>query len=77
MTDKEFRRIVTGQLARCFCTDRPCDCAQHLCFCRAQSYFYLSIAAEMGIVLISFLMMQVMYFFIRSQYLRKLKQTLI
>lgn len=32
----------------------------------------------MGIVLISFLMMQVLYFFfIRSQYLRKLKQTLI
>lgn len=32
---------------------------------------------EMVIVLISFLIMQILYFFIRGQYLRKLKQPLI
>ncbi|MCT1402208.1 ABC transporter permease [Paenibacillus sp. p3-SID867] len=79
MTDKEFRRIVTGQLALLFFVPIGLAIVHSIfAFVALQSYFYLSIAAEMGIVLISFLMMQVMYFFfIRSQYLRKLKQTLI
>lgn len=79
MTDKEFRRIVTGQLALLFFVPISLAIVHSIfAFVALQSYFYLSIAAEMGIVLISFLMMQVLYFFfIRSQYLRKLKQTLI
>lgn len=79
MTDKEFRRIVTGQLALLFFVPIGLAIVHSIfAFVALQSYFYLSIAAEMGIVLISFLMMQVLYFFfIRSQYLRKLKQTLI
>ncbi|MGG4104026.1 ABC transporter permease [Paenibacillus lautus] len=79
MTDKEFRRIVTGQLALLFFVPISLAIVHSIfAFIALQSYFYLSIAAEMGIVLISFLMMQVLYFFfIRSQYLRKLKQTLI
>ena len=63
MTDKEFRRIVTGQLARCFVPIGLAIVHSIFAFVAPQSYFYLSIAAEMGIVLISFLMMQVMYFF--------------
>lgn len=79
MTDKEFRRIVTGQLALLFFVPIGVAIVHSIfAFVALQSYFYLSIAAEMGIVLISFLMMQILYFFfIRSQYLRKLKQTLI
>jgi putative ABC transport system permease protein len=79
MTDKEFRRIVTGQLALLFFVPIGLAIVHSIfAFIALQSYFYLSIAAEMGIVLISFLMMQVLYFFfIRSQYLRKLKQSLI
>ncbi|SEM31012.1 putative ABC transport system permease protein [Paenibacillus sp. cl141a] len=79
MTDREFRRIVTGQLSLLFFVPIGLAIVHSIfAFIALQSYFYLSIAAEMGIVLISFLMMQVLYFFfIRSQYLRKLKQTLI
>lgn len=62
MTDREFRRSLPDSWRCCFCTDRTCDRAQHFAFIALQSYFYLSIAAEMGIVLISFLMMQVLYF---------------
>ncbi|EHB54300.1 MULTISPECIES: ABC transporter permease [Paenibacillus] len=79
MTDREFRRIVTGQLALLFFVPIGLAITHSIfAFIALQSYFYLSIAAEMGIVLLSFLMMQILYFyFIRSQYLRKLKQTLI
>ncbi|GAB6928680.1 ABC transporter permease [Paenibacillus sp. JCM 10914] len=79
MTDREFRRIVTGQLALLFFVPIGLAITHSIfAFIALQSYFYLSIAAEMGIVLISFLMMQVLYFFfIRSQYLRKLKQSLV
>ena len=79
LTDREFSRIVTGQLALLFFVPIGTAILHSIfAFVALQSYFFLSIAAEMGVVLIGFLIAQVLYFlFIRSQYLRKLKKALI
>lgn len=79
LTDREFSRIVTGQLALLFFVPIGTAILHSIfAFIALQSYFFLSIAAEMGIVLVGFLIAQVLYFFfIRSQYLRKLKKALI
>ncbi|UNK19193.1 ABC transporter permease [Paenibacillus sp. N3/727] len=79
LTDREFSRIVTGQLALLFFVPIGTAILHSIfAFIALQSYFFLSIAAEMGVVLIGFLIAQVLYFlFIRSQYLRKLKKALI
>ena len=79
LTDKEFRRIVTGQLALMFFVPIGVAILHSLfAFIALQSIFFLSIASEMGFVLIGFFIAQALYFlFIRSQYLRKLKTALI
>ncbi|MGG1878438.1 ABC transporter permease [Paenibacillus campinasensis] len=79
ITDSEFSRIVTGQLGLLFFVPIGLAIVHSIfAFIALQSYFYLSIAAEMGVVLVSFLMMQVVYFFfIRSQYLRKLRKSMV
>lgn len=79
LTDREFSRIVTGQLALLFFVPIGIAILHSIfAFIALQSYFFLSIAAEMGVVLIGFLIAQILYFlFIRSQYLRKLKKALI
>ena len=79
LTESEFRRIVTGQLALMFFVPIGVAISHSVfAFTALQSYFFLSIAAEMGIVLIGFFIAQLLYFlFIRSQYVRKLKRALI
>ncbi|WP_106768996.1 FtsX-like permease family protein [Paenibacillus faecalis] len=79
LTDREFSRIVTGQLALLFFVPIGTAIVHSIfAFIALQSYFFLSIAAEMGIVLVGFLIAQILYFlFIRSQYLRKLKKVLV
>lgn len=79
LTDREFSRIVTGQLALLFFVPIGTAILHSIfAFIALQSYFFLSIATEMVVVLIGFLIAQVLYFlFIRSQYLRKLKKALI
>lgn len=79
LTDREFSRIITGQLALLFFVPIGTAILHSIfAFIALQSYFFLSIATEMGVVLIGFLIAQVLYFlFIRSQYLRKLKKALI
>ena len=78
MTDREFRRIVTGQLALLFLYRSDLRSCTAFCFHRAAKLFLFihcgrnghradQLPDDAGPVL----------FFIRSQYLRKLKQTLI
>jgi putative ABC transport system permease protein len=79
LTDQELDKIVTRQLALLFFV--PIAVAfVHSCFAfmALQSIFALSIASEIFIVLASFLVAQLIYFFlIRYRYLRNLKKTLI
>lgn len=79
LTDQELNKIVTRQLALLFFV--PIVVAfvhSAFAFMALQSYYTLSIASEMFIVLGSFLIAQVIYFFlIRYRYLRNLKKTLI
>ncbi|UVI30526.1 FtsX-like permease family protein [Paenibacillus spongiae] len=76
LTDRELKRIVTRQLVLLFFV--PIGVAMiHsvFAFTALQRFFYISIAADMGIVLISFFVAQVLYFyFIRNRYLRNLKK---
>ncbi|MBS4171978.1 FtsX-like permease family protein [Bacillus sp. FJAT-49736] len=79
LTDQELNKIVTRQLALLFFV--PIIVAfvhSAFAFMALQSYYTLSIASEMIIVLASFLIAQLIYFFfIRYRYLRNLKKTLI
>ncbi len=79
LTDQELNKIVTRQLALLFFV--PIVVAfvhSAFAFMALQSYYSLSIASEMIIVLVSFLIAQLIYFFlIRYRYLRNLKKSLI
>ncbi|TCJ01301.1 FtsX-like permease family protein [Cytobacillus praedii] len=79
LTDQELNKIVTRQLALLFFV--PVVVAfihSGFAFMALQSYFTLSIAKEIVIVLASFLAAQLIYFFfIRYNYLRNLKKSLI
>ncbi|MGV3463877.1 MAG: ABC transporter permease, partial [Heyndrickxia sp.] len=79
LTDRELNKIVIQQLALLFFV--PIIVAfihSAFAFMALQSYYTLSIASEMIIVLASFLIAQLIYFFlIRYRYLRNLKKTLI
>ncbi len=79
LTDKELSRIVTRQLALLFFV--PIAVAfvhSAFAFSALQSFFTLSIAGQVSIVLAGFLVAQVLYFlFIRQRYLRNLRKSLI
>lgn len=79
LTDQELNKIVTQRLALLFFV--PIVVAfvhSAFAFMALQSYYSLSIVSEMVIVLASFLIAQLIYFFlIRYRYLRNLKKTLI
>jgi putative ABC transport system permease protein len=79
LTDQELNKIVTRQLALLFFV--PIVVAfihSGFAFMALQSYFALSIAKEIVIVLASFLAAQIVYFFfIRYNYLRNLRKSLI
>ncbi|MCM3782709.1 ABC transporter permease [Neobacillus mesonae] len=79
LTDKELRKMVTGQLAAMFFVPTLLAVIHSIfAFIALQSLFYLSIATKMGVVLLSFMLAQVLYFFfIRFHYLRNLKKTLL
>ncbi|WDH84710.1 ABC transporter permease [Paenibacillus urinalis] len=79
LTDKEFKRMVTWQLATMFFLPTFVAVIHSIfAFIALQSLFYLSIATKMGVVLFSFMLAQVLYFFfIRFHYLRNLKKTLL
>lgn len=79
LTDKELSQIVTRQLMLLFFV--PILVAiihSAFAFMALQSYFTLSIASDMIVVLVSFFVAQVLYFLvIRNRYLHKLKRALI
>lgn len=79
LTDKELNKIVTRQLSLLFFV--PIVVAfvhSAFAFIALQSFYQLSIATEVIIVLAGFLVAQLMYFFmIRYRYLRNLRKTLI
>lgn len=79
LTDKELNKIVTRQLSLLFFV--PIVVAfvhSAFAFMALQSFYQLSIATEVIIVLAGFLVAQLMYFFmIRYRYLRNLRKTLI
>lgn len=79
LTEKELSRIVTRQLAILFFVPIGVAVIHSLfAFAALQTLFYLSVAAELGIVLISFLVAQIIYFyFIRQRYLRNLRKRMI
>ncbi|MGN7761545.1 ABC transporter permease [Paenibacillus sp. 22594] len=79
LTDQELDRIATLQLALMFFIPVLLAVLHSLfAFIALQRLFYLSIAAETGAVLTSYLAAQTLYFFfIRSRYLRNLKKNLI
>lgn len=76
LTDKELKRIVTRQLLLLFFVPIGVAMVHSVfAFTALQRFLYISIAADMGMVLISFLVAQVFYFyFIRNRYLRNLKK---
>ncbi|WP_026677787.1 ABC transporter permease [Fictibacillus gelatini] len=78
MTEKELSKIATTELALMFFI--PIMAAIiHSCFAfvALQSLFHLSIVRETMAVLVGFIIAQVLYFsFIRSRYLRHLKEVL-
>ncbi|GGG71058.1 FtsX-like permease family protein [Paenibacillus radicis (ex Gao et al. 2016)] len=76
LTDKELSAIVTRQLAILFFVPTGVAVVHSLfAFAALQTMFYLSIAAELGIVLASFIAAQLAYFyFIRQRYLRNLRK---
>lgn len=78
VTDKELSRIVTRQLALLFFVPIVMAVVHSIfAFIALQSLFYLSIALEMGFVLLCFFSAQVMYFFfIRFHYLRNVRKRL-
>ncbi|WP_040205690.1 FtsX-like permease family protein [Neobacillus jeddahensis] len=79
LTDRELNKIVTQQLLLLFFV--PIIVAfvhSAFAFMALQSFYQLSIAKEIVVVLASFLVAQMIYFFvIRYRYLRNLKKTLI
>ncbi|MEH6947586.1 ABC transporter permease [Bacillus sp. JJ634] len=79
LTDQELNKIVTRQLALLFFV--PILVAfvhSAFAFTALQSFYKLSIATEMMLVLASFLIAQLVYFFlIRYRYLKNLKKALI
>lgn len=79
LTDQELNRIVTRQMALLFFV--PIAMAvihSSFAFMALQSLFYLSIAFEMGVVLICFFAAQALYFFfIRYHYLRNVRKRLL
>ncbi|MCM3117976.1 FtsX-like permease family protein [Neobacillus sp. MER 74] len=79
LTDRELNKIVTQQLALLFFV--PIVVAfvhSGFAFMALQSFYKLSIAKDMIIVLAGFLLAQFIYFFlIRYRYLRNLKKSLI
>ncbi|MDR7000131.1 ABC transporter permease [Neobacillus niacini] len=79
LTDQELNKIVTQQLSLLFFV--PIVVAfvhSTFAFMALQSFYQLSIATEIIIVLASFLVAQLIYFFlIRYRYLQNLKKTLI
>lgn len=79
LTDQELNKIVTRQLALLFFV--PILVAfihSAFAFTALQSFYTLSIATEMILVLAGFLIAQLVYFFlIRYRYLKNLKKTLI
>ncbi|MBD0382413.1 FtsX-like permease family protein [Paenibacillus sedimenti] len=79
LTEQELNRIVTRQVSLLFFVPVGFAIVHSIfAFMALQSLYYLSIAAEMGVVLISFFIAQVIYFFIiRYRYLRNLKKSLI
>jgi putative ABC transport system permease protein len=79
LTEKELKKVVTRQLLLLFFVPIVVAIIHSIfAFMALQSYFTLSIANEMVMVLVGFFIAQVIYFFfIRSQYLRNLKKVLI
>ncbi|MGX6444665.1 FtsX-like permease family protein [Neobacillus sp. K501] len=79
LTDGELNRIVTRQLVLLFFVPIIVAMIHSVfAFMALQSFFTLSIAAEMGMVLACFFIAQLVYFFfIRHHYLRNLKKSLI
>jgi putative ABC transport system permease protein len=79
LTDQELNQIVTRQMALLFFV--PIAVAfvhSAFAFMALQSFYVLSIAREMTMVLASFLITQFIYFLIiRSRYMRNLKKSLI
>lgn len=79
LTDRELNKIVTRQLILLFFV--PIMVAfvhSAFAFMALQSFYELSIAKDMSIVLASFFVAQLIYFFIiRYRYMRNLKKTLI
>jgi len=79
LTDQELNKIVTRQLALLFFV--PILVAfihSAFAFTALQSFYTLSIATEMILVLAGFLIAQLVYFFlIRYRYLKNFKKTLI
>lgn len=79
LTDQELNQIVTRQMALLFFV--PIAVAfvhSAFAFMALQSFYVLSIAREMTMVLASFLIAQFIYFLIiRSRYMRNLKKSLI
>jgi len=79
LTDQELNKIVTRQLALLFFV--PILVAfvhSAFAFTALQSFYVLSIATEMIIVLAGFLIAQLVYFYlIRYRYLKNLKKALI
>lgn len=79
LTDQELTKIVTSQLALLFFV--PIALAfvhSGFAFAALQSFYQLSIATEVILVLAAFLVAQILYFFfIRYRYLKKLKKALI
>jgi putative ABC transport system permease protein len=77
--DGELNKIVTQQLVLLFFVPIIVAIIHSIfAFMALQSFFTMSIATEMIIVLACFFIAQVIYFlFIRHHYLRNLKKTLI
>ncbi|MBD2846718.1 ABC transporter permease [Paenibacillus sp. IB182496] len=76
LTERELRRIVTRQLLLLFFVPIAFAMLHSLfAFMALQRFFYVSLAEELGVVLIGFFSAQTLYFaFIRHRYLRKLNR---
>lgn len=79
LTDQELNKIVTSQLALLFFIPIIVAIVHSIfAFMALQSFFVISIASEMFIVLGSFLIAQLIYFVVmRFRYLQNLKKSLI
>ncbi len=79
LTEQELNTIVTRQVSLLFFVPIGVAIVHSVfAFVALQSLFYIPIAAPLGVVLISFLIAQTVYFFfIRHRYLGNLKKALI